>query len=171
MFNSNRTGKSGGGRGGKKYAGKVAAARKFAPRRDSSMGPAGRDFAERRAPMQLHKAVCTDCGNACEVPFKPSGDKPVLCLDCFRNKGSESSRRPGASGPSMHKTTCAGCGKTCEVPFRPSGQKPIYCRECFGENMTSPEHSDQGPKKTGEFEEEFKTLNAKLDKILKMLAQ
>jgi len=35
-------------------------------------------------PKEMHKAVCGDCGNECEVPFKPSGDRPVYCRDCFR---------------------------------------------------------------------------------------
>ncbi len=35
------------------------------------------------APRERHKAVCADCKNECEVPFKPSGDRPVYCRDCF----------------------------------------------------------------------------------------
>lgn len=41
-------------------------------------------FREDRGPREMHKAVCADCKNECEVPFKPSGDKPVYCKDCFR---------------------------------------------------------------------------------------
>ena len=33
---------------------------------------------------EMHDAVCADCGAQCKVPFKPSGDKPVRCQDCFR---------------------------------------------------------------------------------------
>ena len=32
---------------------------------------------------QMHPAVCSTCGNACEVPFRPTGDKPVFCNNCF----------------------------------------------------------------------------------------
>lgn len=35
---------------------------------------------------EMHKAVCAECGKECEVPFKPSGDRPVYCRDCYRNK-------------------------------------------------------------------------------------
>jgi len=35
---------------------------------------------------EMHKAVCSDCGKECEVPFKPSGDRPVYCRDCFRKR-------------------------------------------------------------------------------------
>ncbi len=33
---------------------------------------------------ELHKATCADCGKETEVPFKPSGDRPVYCRDCFQ---------------------------------------------------------------------------------------
>jgi len=32
---------------------------------------------------QMHEATCAECGKRCEVPFKPTGDKPVYCNDCF----------------------------------------------------------------------------------------
>jgi DNA-directed RNA polymerase len=37
-------------------------------------------------PRKMHKAVCAECGQECEVPFKPTEGKPVYCRDCFRNK-------------------------------------------------------------------------------------
>jgi CxxC-x17-CxxC domain-containing protein len=30
-------------------------------------------------------AVCADCGKEAVLPFKPRGDRPVYCSDCFRN--------------------------------------------------------------------------------------
>ncbi|MFH1828808.1 MAG: CxxC-x17-CxxC domain-containing protein [Nanoarchaeota archaeon] len=41
-------------------------------------------FRENQEPREMHKAVCGDCGNECEVPFKPSNDRPVYCKDCYR---------------------------------------------------------------------------------------
>ena len=35
----------------------------------------------------MHEATCDKCGNKCEVPFKPTGGKPVYCSDCFRKNG------------------------------------------------------------------------------------
>lgn len=32
---------------------------------------------------EMHKAVCSKCGKACEVPFKPTEGKPVYCKDCY----------------------------------------------------------------------------------------
>ena len=37
-----------------------------------------------RGDREMHKAKCADCGNECEVPFKPSGDRPVYCTECFQ---------------------------------------------------------------------------------------
>lgn len=32
---------------------------------------------------QLHEITCSSCGNKAQVPFKPSGDRPVYCRDCY----------------------------------------------------------------------------------------
>ena len=37
---------------------------------------------------EMHKATCAECKKECEVPFKPSGDKPVYCKEC------DAKRRP-----------------------------------------------------------------------------
>ena len=41
-----------------------------------------------RAPREMHKTTCSDCGNECEVPFVPTQGKPVYCRDCFQNHRS-----------------------------------------------------------------------------------
>ncbi len=43
-----------------------------------------RDF----GPREMHKAVCSECGQECEVPFKPTEGKPVFCKECYRKKKS-----------------------------------------------------------------------------------
>ena len=35
---------------------------------------------------QLYSVKCADCGEQTEVPFKPSGDRPVYCRDCYMKK-------------------------------------------------------------------------------------
>jgi len=35
---------------------------------------------------EMHKAICADCGEECEVPFKPDGDRPVYCRECFQKR-------------------------------------------------------------------------------------
>ncbi|MBL7131986.1 MAG: hypothetical protein ISS45_11420 [Candidatus Omnitrophica bacterium] len=36
------------------------------------------------------RVICADCKKECEIPFKPSGDRPVYCKECFskRKKGN-----------------------------------------------------------------------------------
>ena len=40
----------------------------------------GRGF----GPREMHKATCSDCGQECEVPFKPTDGRPVYCRDCYQ---------------------------------------------------------------------------------------
>lgn len=41
---------------------------------------------EQSAPREMHKATCSECGNECEVPFKPTEGKPVFCRECYAKK-------------------------------------------------------------------------------------
>ena len=82
----------------------------------------------------------------------------------------------------MFKATCSNCGKECEVPFKPTGSKPVYCRDCF-RTIGGPDSSrtndrdsrkpnfDNGDRGSAQpqYREQFEALNAKLDKILKLL--
>jgi len=38
-----------------------------------------------RGPREMHKATCADCKQETEVPFKPSGERPVYCRECFQS--------------------------------------------------------------------------------------
>ena len=37
-----------------------------------------------RAPREMFDATCARCGKETQVPFRPSGARPVYCSDCFR---------------------------------------------------------------------------------------
>jgi CxxC-x17-CxxC domain-containing protein len=37
---------------------------------------------------QMFSAVCDKCGADCQVPFRPSGEKPVYCSNCFEKTDS-----------------------------------------------------------------------------------
>ena len=41
----------------------------------------------------LYKTICSKCGKECEVPFRPNGEKPVFCRDCFRENGGADAKR------------------------------------------------------------------------------
>ncbi|HCB35672.1 MAG TPA: hypothetical protein DEP25_03460, partial [Candidatus Taylorbacteria bacterium] len=42
-----------------------------------------------RGEREMFKATCAECGRPCEVPFRPSGDRPVYCKDCFQAMGPQ----------------------------------------------------------------------------------
>lgn len=101
--------------------------RNFGPRRD---------FGDRPRPM-MHKAICASCGKDCEVPFRPTGERPVYCSDCFEKQGGGAQRQSYG---------------------RDRGQRPPFRRP--EENRTQPQPQNR---------QEFEAINAKLDKILKLL--
>lgn len=37
-----------------------------------------------RGPREMFEAVCARCAKDTEVPFRPTGARPVYCSDCFR---------------------------------------------------------------------------------------
>jgi CxxC-x17-CxxC domain-containing protein len=41
-----------------------------------------------RQPREMHPATCAECGKETQVPFRPSGDRPVYCSDCFSRQRS-----------------------------------------------------------------------------------
>jgi len=41
---------------------------------------------------QMYPAVCAECGQQTEVPFQPTGDRPVYCRDCFAKRSPTRSR-------------------------------------------------------------------------------
>tara|TARA_Y100000310_G_scaffold344515_1_gene457681 strand:+ start:1060 stop:1386 length:327 start_codon:yes stop_codon:yes gene_type:complete len=49
----------------------------------------GRDRGDR----EMTRVTCSECGEKCEVPFKPTSNKPLFCSDCFQkqDKGSKGS--------------------------------------------------------------------------------
>ena len=154
--------------------------------RDDRFGSDRGDRGDRgdRKPM-MHQAVCSECGKRCEVPFRPTGDRPVYCSECFTSQSQQG--KPDFDRPErksfdrksfdkpreydrsrsfdrpMFDAVCDKCGKKCELPFKPTQGKPIYCSDCF-ENVS--------PKSRGGNDgssEQLNAINTKLDLILKML--
>jgi CxxC-x17-CxxC domain-containing protein len=39
-----------------------------------------------RQPREMFPAICASCGKETQVPFQPSGDKPVYCRDCYQSR-------------------------------------------------------------------------------------
>jgi CxxC-x17-CxxC domain-containing protein len=139
----------------------------------------------------MHKATCSTCGNICEVPFKPTGSKPVYCNDCFRNNGGSDSRRTESKSFSrsssddrqMYDAVCSHCGNACQIPFQPKSGRDIFCSRCFEKNSDSgrsERHSfnkpsfnrEDRPQRSSDvpnYKSQFEALNSKMDKILDLL--
>ncbi len=55
---------------------------------------------------EMFTATCGDCGNECQIPFKPKDDRPVYCRECFQNhkpaqrSGGYGGRSGGSGGRS-----------------------------------------------------------------------
>jgi CxxC-x17-CxxC domain-containing protein len=79
------------------------------------------------------EVTCDKCGKETTVPFKPTGDRDVLCRPCF--SGDE-------NWQDEFDVECDECGVETKVNFKPTGKKPILCNECFGKNKPAREEFD-----------------------------
>ena len=52
----------------------------------ADMRPPRRAGGGPRGPRETFQAVCAQCGRQTDLPFKPRGDRPVYCRDCFRSR-------------------------------------------------------------------------------------
>ncbi|MEK7649862.1 MAG: CxxC-x17-CxxC domain-containing protein [Patescibacteria group bacterium] len=160
-------------------------------------------FGGRSERPQMHDAICGKCGKQCQVPFRPTGERPVYCSDCFDKERDGGSERDGGRNfdrkdrggrnfeeRRMYSATCSNCGKKCEVPFLPTGGRPTYCNDCFGSagaggdlSLDGPSRderpkrsfddrkfTDKGGSRGADYTQQFNALNAKLDKLITLLA-
>ena len=93
----------------------------------------------------LHDAVCDECGKDCQVPFRPSGDKPVYCSDCFEKKGGSDSNRPRDRRDSSRRSF--GGGDSRRTP-----------------------QSNISDRSTSQLIEKIEILNTKLETIINLLS-
>jgi len=47
----------------------------------------------------LHLATCSECGEECEVPFKPDPHRPVYCRRCWGKRRREERKKRGTPTP------------------------------------------------------------------------
>jgi CxxC-x17-CxxC domain-containing protein len=63
-----------------------------------------KEWSGEKREVVMHQATCTNCNKSCEVPFKPTGDKPVLCRDCFVPKKDFAGMRGDRPSFNSYKT-------------------------------------------------------------------
>lgn len=142
----------------------------------------GRSFGGGNRP-EMFDAVCDQCGKECKVPFRPSGDKPIYCSECFEEKGGNDNRRKdfgdrgrrsfdrGREERQMFSVVCDQCGADCEVPFKPQSSKPVLCSRCFEEKNGNGDRKGSGGCNCdcGNLKADIEALNKKLDRIIDIL--
>ena len=47
-----------------------------------------------RGAREMHRSVCAECGKECEVPFQPTGDRPVYCAECWAKNRPSRTEEP-----------------------------------------------------------------------------
>ncbi len=118
-------------------------------RNDRGGDRGGRRFGGRDSgPREMHHATCAECGNDCEVPFRPSEDRPVYCSNCFEKRrneegGSSDTGRRNFSRPNFDNRR----------PFSAGGNRD----------------NARPPSDNGQLADQLKSINFKLDKILGVL--
>lgn len=98
-------------------------------------------FDRNRNDRQMFSAICDKCGQECQVPFQPTGEKPVYCSNCFE----KTSGREGNSDRNF------------------SGKRD------FGGNNRRYEPRDTKDYQQDNTRSEIEALNKKLDRILDLL--
>jgi len=93
----------------------------------------------------LYDAVCDECGKNCKVPFKPSGNKPVYCSECFEKKGGRDGNRQRDRQDSSR-------------------------RNFGGRDSGRSSQSYTGDRSISQLTEKIGVLNTKLDKIINLLS-
>jgi len=51
---------------------------------------------------QMHDATCAECNQATQVPFMPSGERPVYCRDCYSRQGGGRQSHGGSRNKSRY---------------------------------------------------------------------
>jgi CxxC-x17-CxxC domain-containing protein len=144
----------------------------------SNFGQRSRGFGERRndfgrgggrdsGPREMYRSVCSACHKSCEVPFRPTGEKPVYCSDCFGSKSQDRGQRNDRNygGNDRGRRDDRGSGNR--------ERRDTRGRESFFSKEISPTHSF-APKIENEnmvsIKKQLDSLHAKMDMLLSFLS-
>jgi CxxC-x17-CxxC domain-containing protein len=118
----------------------------------------GKSFGDRRGgdrgDREMFKTTCSECKNSCEVPFKPTGEKPVFCNDCF------SSKRNGDERGSERKFERKDFSRPERREDQGERRPEIRFHDEAGENKNS--------KKIENLENQIKNLNVKIESLTEL---
>ncbi len=102
---------------------------------------------------QMFNATCAKCHKPCEVPFRPSGDRPVYCNYCFgKNKIGSSSDFLKRNG-SNRRDNSGNNAPTRDL------SSPLVSVQAMSNSQLS------------EMKRQLDALNAKVDKLIEMITK
>jgi CxxC-x17-CxxC domain-containing protein len=112
--------------------------------------PSFKKFNNEDRPVVLHKATCAECGKGCEVPFRPNGEKPVYCNDCFGQKreGTFNNNDRGFDRPQ----------KRDFAPARPSFRNDR-------------EDAPRPDRRIDDLKNQMEMMNAKMDRLIEIMSK
>lgn len=134
----------------------------FGGGRSSGRSFGGNDRGDR---PQLFSAVCDQCGKSCEVPFRPTGSKPIYCSSCFETKNGGSSDR-GSRG-SFRDSRGGGDRGGFGGNFRDDDRTTVRRFEKDGRPIEN--NFEKEAKIQARHADELANINLKLDKLINLL--
>lgn len=135
----------------------------FKKRDDKKGGFGNRGGGDRgsRGGVTMHRAVCDQCGKSCELPFRPTGDKPVFCSECF---GGSSNDR----GNTRERTSS----------FARGNDRSFSDKKSFGRDERPKTYSNESRNSTPSItvedieksvQKQFDVLHKKLDRLMEQM--
>jgi CxxC-x17-CxxC domain-containing protein len=96
---------------------------------------------DRHHQREQYKAICADCQKECTIPFKPSGDRPVYCKDCFSRRkvislsGIKINEKPPVTAPlpaAVHSVV------EIQKPRPKKKAKPVVVKKTIAKKKAAP---------------------------------
>ena len=115
------------------------AASKPAPVRIVSVPAQGQTLSTERPGRPMYAVVCFECGQDCEIPFKPSGNRPVYCKTCFTRRKAGST--PTQSAPTAQNAPLFGPNRlksTAVLKPKAKVPKKAMIGKIVGKKKTAP---------------------------------
>ena len=99
--------------------------------------PANRLPAER--PLRpMYAVVCYGCGDDCEVPFKPSGNRPVYCKSCFAKRKAQAHNSRNLPISPMATTKTSSPVQSPQTPLaKPKSKKKVVKKKAVTKRKAS----------------------------------
>lgn len=85
---------------------------------------------EARKERMMYQAICADCRKNCEVPFRPTAERPVYCKECFviRKAGHNPQDPDIRSRPPHPEKKAAYAPKPMDFTPSPSGNTAVLSK-------------------------------------------